>query len=79
MKDSDSWEYLLGVPNETEADVIIGLLEGEASIPVRKVHPAIDQFMYVAAGTVTWVELWVPKSRLEEARTILTTRPADPA
>lgn len=70
VKETDDWMLLLGVPHDIEADIITGLLEAEG-IPVRKTYSGIGQFMHMAAGKAGWTELWVPRSRWEEARIIL--------
>ncbi len=70
------WEYLRGVPQDPEADIIIGFLESQG-IPVIKHYPEAGQFLKTAYGLTSGVDLYVPEEHLADAKQLLETTPAD--
>lgn len=70
------WVYLWGVPQDPEADIIIGFLESQG-IPVIKQYPEAGQFLKTAYGLTSGVDLYVPEEHLVAAKQLLETTPPD--
>ncbi|MDA8227247.1 MAG: DUF2007 domain-containing protein [Desulfitobacterium hafniense] len=60
------WEYLYGVPQEPEADIIVGLLN-DHGIPAVKRYPGPGEFLKAAYGITTGVDIYVPHDLHQEA------------
>jgi len=56
----------MGVSQDLEADIIIGLLNNE-NIPALKQYPEAGAFLKIAYGLTTGVDLYVPTDSLEAA------------
>jgi hypothetical protein len=74
-KDGD-WEHFIYLFNETEADIVMGLLES-ADIPVIKMYKGMGILHKVYTGKVSGVDLFVPKEKLEQAKELLRTQTED--
>lgn len=69
-KQNHDWQHFLYIFNETEADIVMGLLETEG-IPVLKMYKGMGIFHKVYTGKVTGVDLYVPREKLQQARQLL--------
>lgn len=79
MGKAPAWELVAEFGAEYEADLATSLLEG-ARIPVLRKGPEIGIFGPGFAGpTALGVRLFVPRSRLEEAQTVLQADPGTSA
>lgn len=70
MSRLDSWVFLCGVNQEPEADIIIGLLN-EEGISASKDFPEAGQFLKVAYGLTSGVDIYVPEKEIEKAKELL--------
>lgn len=71
MQDGE-WTYLCGVGQDLEADIIIGLLEAQ-NIPAFKRYPGAGEFMKIAYGLTSGVDIFVPGQYLDNAKDLLQT------
>jgi hypothetical protein len=79
MTREPAWELVAEFGAGYEADLATSQLEG-AGIPVLRKGPETGIFGPGFAGrTALGVRLFVPRSRLEEARTVLQSDPDSPA
>ncbi len=70
------WEHLIFIYNETEADIVIGLL-GTADIPTIKMYKGAGVLHKVYAGRATGVDLFVPSDKLDHAKELLRAQAED--
>ena len=69
------WELLARVESDVEATMIVDLLEADG-IPALKQSPTAGVFGYgFAAPTPEGIKVSVPSDMLEEARTLMDSRP----
>lgn len=64
------WSFLTNVRNSQEAEIVVSLLESEG-IPALKKHKGAGQFMEIYLGTANDLDLYVPGSYLETARSLI--------
>lgn len=64
------WAFLMNVYNDTEAEIVKGMLEAEGISTVIR-YKGMGTFLKVYTGTVIDVDLYVPRDRLEEARELI--------
>lgn len=69
-EEGGDWEFLVYLFNETEADIVIALLE-TAEISVVKTYKRMGILQKVYTGKASGVDLYVPKSKVEQARELL--------
>ena len=67
---SEDWEHFMYLFNETEADIVMGLLE-TAGIPVIKMYKGMGILHKVYTGKVAGVDLYVPREKLDKAKELL--------
>ena len=70
-KIEDRWEYLTGVSNDIEAEIIVSILKGDG-IPVIKEYREAGGFLQIYMGMTGFgIELYVPAGFLEKAKALL--------
>lgn len=72
-KDGEDWRPLISLYNETEADIVMGLLE-TADIPVVKTYKGMGVLYKVYTGKAGVVDLFVPAEKFEQARDLLDAK-----
>lgn len=70
MGQLEGWVYVYGVAQEVEADIVLGLLQ-EEGIPAVKRYPGAGQFLKLAYGLTSGVDIYVPESDSVRARELL--------
>ncbi|MBA1336445.1 MAG: hypothetical protein HPY66_2880 [Firmicutes bacterium] len=70
VEDTEEWAFLMNVYNDTEAEIVKGMLEAEG-IPAVIRYKGMGTFLKVYTGTVIDVDLYVPRDRLEKARKLV--------
>ncbi|MFA5535654.1 MAG: DUF2007 domain-containing protein [Bacillota bacterium] len=66
----NNWALIKGILTDLEADIIAGLLETN-EIPVLRKYPGMSGLTKVYMGSSFSVDLYVPSTRLQEARELL--------
>jgi hypothetical protein len=66
----EGWTFVANLYNDVEADIVKSFLEAQG-IPVVKKYKKNDILLKVYTGTVIGVDLYVPQSRLQEAKELL--------
>lgn len=66
----EGWVCVYGVAQEIEADIVVGLLE-EEGIPVLKRYPGAGEFLKLASGLTSGVDIYVPEASALRAGEIL--------
>ncbi len=74
--DKSNWGHLIFIYSETEADIVMGLLE-TADIPVIKAYKGAGVLQKVYTGRAAGVDLFVPLEKLDEAKALLQAKAED--
>ncbi|WP_240985298.1 putative signal transducing protein [Acididesulfobacillus acetoxydans] len=70
MVQEAGWVLVYGVAQEVEADIVLGLLQ-EEGIPALKRYPGAGQFLKLAYGLTSGVDIYVPVSQAARAKLLL--------
>lgn len=66
----EGWVFLTEVGMDYEADIIVGLLE-DNGLSAAKHFPGAGEYLKLAYGMASGVQIYVPKEQIEEGKALL--------